>query len=483
MLGQVEQLVVRDAAPQEERQPRGDLQVAEGIGLLVLRQVDRLAVYPQQEVRVHQDALQPVLDARLEAAAFAAPRLVELQQRIPVAIGHRPAIRAAGDPRQDRRRAGAFLRGPGGLTDEDRPPAGSVRESAAERVRATDVDRADRGVVHVDLVVRQHAAALQRLPQPFRLPQLAHERHADHPRARGDRHAQLQPRVPGHLHVLFPLRVAREAGLAGAGVARRHRPAGSPAADLEPLQEPAVEADVELLRPAHAHDVVLVLPAEPHADDVFAVDGEVVRHGDAAARAEGQVLALAVVLHDVQGNLERLEAGRGRRQARGEPRDLARDRQVALQVDARDREHVGEVVEAAVGGLVARQQRPDVEAARVERDQVAQRVGVLRAVQAVDGADAARLRVGRPGPVELGLQRSGHGVVRLHVGARPSGRRHGAGAQLLGDAFPHLGMVARPAGVEPFEHEPAGAQALAVAAHAVTFDERAGRAAGSLYGR
>ena len=33
-------------------------------------------------------------------------------------------------------------------------------------------------------------------------------------------------------------------------------------------------------------------------------------------------------------------------------------------------------------------------------------------------------------------------------------------------------------GVEPFEHEPAGAQALAVAAHAVTFDERAGSLAG-----
>ena len=189
----------------------------------------------------------------------------------------------------------------------------------------SDLDRADGGMIHVDLDVCQHPAALQRLRQTFRLPQFPHERHPDHPRSRLHRHAELQISVAADLHVFLPAHVPGEARLTGAGVARRGRPALSPPADGEALQQPAVETDIELLRPAHAHDVVLVLPAEPHPDDVLAVDRKVVAHRDAAARSKRQILALAVVLHDVQRNLERLDPGRGRRQARCQPRRLPRN--------------------------------------------------------------------------------------------------------------------------------------------------------------
>ena len=70
-----------------------------------------------------------------------------------------------------------------------------------------------------------HAAALQRLRQAFRLPQLPHERHADDVRARLDRHADFEPGVAAELHVLFPLGIAGKARLAVAGVTGRRGPA------------------------------------------------------------------------------------------------------------------------------------------------------------------------------------------------------------------------------------------------------------------
>ena len=352
-------------------------------------------------------------------------------------------------------------------------------------MRPADPDRADGGMIHVDLVVRQHPAALQRLRQSFGLPQLPHERHADHPRSRFHRHAELQVRVAGDLHVLFPAHVPGEAGLAGAGVAGRGRPALRSPPDHEALQQPAIEPHVELLRPAHAHDVVLVLPAELHPDDVFAVDREVVANCHAAARAERQILALAVVLHDVQRNLERLDPGRGRRQAGCEPRRLPRYREVAFQMDSGDGEDVGEVVEAAVRRLVTRQQRLHVEAARVQCDQVTQGVAVFRAVEAVDGADAARARIGGPRPIELGLEPAGHRVIGLGVRAGPPRRRHRSRPQLFDDTFPYVRMVARPRGVQIVERQPGRTDPRVVAADAIGFEERPGgrRGRGSLSGR
>ncbi len=125
---------------------------------------------------------------------------------------------------------------------------------------------------HVNLIVGQHSAALQRLPETFGLPELPHERHADGVRTRRHSRADLQPGVRAGLHVGFPFRIAGKPGLAVAGVACRSRSALGVAAHSEPFQKRAIETDIELLRPAHAHDVVLVLPAEANLDQVLAVD-------------------------------------------------------------------------------------------------------------------------------------------------------------------------------------------------------------------
>ena len=183
------------------------------------------------------------------------------------------------------------------------------------RVRAANWHRYHRRIAHVDLIVGQHAAALLRLGQALRLPQLAHERHADDMGTGRNGDAHLQARVAGQLHVGLPLGRAGEARFAVPGVAGGGRGAGGGAADREPLQQPAIEADIELLGPAHAHQVVLVLPAQPDRDPILAVDRELVGNRHPAARAEREIVVLAVVLHHVQGNLEGVE----RRARDGEP--------------------------------------------------------------------------------------------------------------------------------------------------------------------
>ncbi len=105
-------------------------------------------------------------------------------------------------------------------------------------------------------------------------------------------------------HVLLPLRVAL---LAGARVAHRRGLAGRVTTDREAALERPVEPDVHLLGPPHAHEVVLPVGAQTHTDQILAVDGEVEGHRDAPARPERQVLALPLVLNDVERDLERLD--------------------------------------------------------------------------------------------------------------------------------------------------------------------------------
>ena len=113
------------------------------------------------------------------------------------------------------------------------------------------------------------------------------------------------------------LAVARVAGARGSALgAAPHR---------ESLQQLAVEPDIELLGPTHAHQVFLILPAQTHLDLIFATDGKVMPCRDPAPGPKRQVFTLPIVLHDVLRNLERLERRTRRRQTRGEPRHLPGD--------------------------------------------------------------------------------------------------------------------------------------------------------------
>jgi hypothetical protein len=61
------------------------------------------------------------------------------------------------------------------------------------------------------------------------------------------------------------------------------------------------------LRPAHAHDVVLILPSQANRDRVLAINRKVIANRHAAARSKRQVFALLIVLDDMQRNLESID--------------------------------------------------------------------------------------------------------------------------------------------------------------------------------
>ena len=132
------------------------------------------------------------------------------------------------------------------------------------------------------------------------------------------------------MHVLFPFQIPDD-------FSRPRQRSGQTrrlAAHRESANAFAVDTDVDLLRGAHSHDVIVSLTTQAHPDDVFAIERKVVANSHAAARPEWQVFADPDVLIQNLGNRVLSEAGNGahRRVSDGEPADLAGCRHVAFQV-------------------------------------------------------------------------------------------------------------------------------------------------------
>ena len=137
-----------------------------------------------------------------------------------------------------------------------------------------------------------------------------------------------------------------------------------------------------------------------------ASSGKVCGDEQAAARAERQPLDVLVVRPLAGrrvGDLRR----RRRAIAHGLAADLHRRRDVALHERRRHGERFGDVVEAFVR-VVGRQQRLDVD---VDRQQIADGVGVLGAVQAMERR-RVEVRARRVGAIEPRLERGGERVER-----------------------------------------------------------------------
>src|SRR6266568_9416990 len=109
MLGQGEQLVVGDAAPQKERETGGEFQVAEAIDGAG-RAARRIALNAEQEVRGNQDGSQRLFDAVIEIA-FAAAGTIEGHEGTDVGISNRAAESATTYRGQNFARARFFVAG------------------------------------------------------------------------------------------------------------------------------------------------------------------------------------------------------------------------------------------------------------------------------------------------------------------------------------------------------------------------------------
>src|SRR5687768_16766313 len=120
----LEQLVVRNAAPQEERQARRELEIADAVDAAG-RNVRRLFLDAVDEARRDEHAGQRDLNAGLEVPRRA-PLPVKRHQRVEVRAGHGAAVRAPRDRRQDVLRARLFFRRGRGPADEDATTAWRV---------------------------------------------------------------------------------------------------------------------------------------------------------------------------------------------------------------------------------------------------------------------------------------------------------------------------------------------------------------------
>ena len=121
--------------------------------------------------------------------------------------------------------------------------------------------------------------------------------------------------------------------------------------------------------------------------------------------------------------------------ADGHRADALRGGDVALEQERRRSQRGGDVVEAEVGP-VARQPVRDVD---VEREQIANRVRILAAVQAMHHV-AARRAAALPGTIERSGEPGREADVLAFGRVRHALRRHGARAQLAEHAFPGVGL-------------------------------------------
>ena len=164
---------------------------------------------------------------------------------------------------------------------------------------------------------------------------------------------------------------------------------------MDPLAVDGELHVVRILEPAHD---VQIGPIELHLEAVLAVERKRVTNLNPADGAERQAVEM-LILREVLPNAVGLAARRDARVADRQGADLLGRRQVALLQRRRHAEHVRDIVEA-VRRIVGRQHRRDV---HVDRQHVADRVGVLRAVQAVQHRTAGIGVRGRR-PIELPLQ-------------------------------------------------------------------------------
>ena len=432
-VGQRPQLFVGRRPPQEERQARGEVGVAQAVA--AARRVDRRALKAQHEVRTGEHRLERGPHPRLEAAGGRA-LVEERQQPVDVARGQGPPVRLAAQPRDDAARAGPRLGRLGRTAREDAPAArgfGQARDlvGPADDEVADVRQRGDAGPARAAARERPVVGADQVLVGAVGPPDEG-GRHPVRPRPHEDRR-----RRGGHAAPAVGVHAA-----VGVVVQQGH-----------PL---AVDRDVDVL------DAGVGPRGERQLEDVLGVGGEDVVGDEAAPGAVGGALDVVPrMLRHVLGVGVGVVDGPAAGLADGEPADGARRVQIRLEQRRRQRLRIGDVVEVGAH----RVERQPVAGVDVEGQQVADGPGVLGAVEALEGP-AAGVGGDAGSLVELVLEGLGQGAEISRVGPARPGRRHHARAQLSHHRLGDLGVVGRRRRVEPLQRQVAAPRSVVVAGDA-----------------
>ena len=112
------------------------------------------------------------------------------------------------------------------------------------------------------------------------------------------RDAHLKTRI-GRVHV--DLELGRSLRVAGESL--RHGHAFRLAAHREAFDADSVQPDIDLVRLAHADDVVVELPPQLNFDRVIAIQRKVVTDQRAALRSKRQVVAHLIILYQELGRI------------------------------------------------------------------------------------------------------------------------------------------------------------------------------------
>src|SRR5262249_48322197 len=277
----VDQLIVRYAAPEEERQPRSELEIGNFVRLTV-RHIRRHAFGADQELRARQETPQREFDTVFETPQLPA-FLIKVRQRLEVLRARWTPVGAARKGRQDLLRAPLFLSSSGRMAGEDLPKTLRVFRTLRTEWPGDSKESNDRIILQLG-----DGVVVERLPLKFlhdieagaivRL----EKRHADDVRAGFDRNRDIDRAVVFALHAL---------GQSDADVVQQFHPF-------------AIDEKFELFTRHVGADAEIL-----NGEFVLSIGREVMVNQHSAARAERQSFNV-VGLADIAG---RDVAGFGRR--------------------------------------------------------------------------------------------------------------------------------------------------------------------------
>ena len=411
---QVQQRLVGNAAPEKEGQARGELHVADRVGS-ACPQAGGIAFDSVQEGRAGQDTRDPGANARVEVAAALARLLVERDRRLHIRCRDRSAIGAARQVGEDPGGARELLLRHLRLTHEDQVAAWRGADPR-HAVGAFDAHGLQPRLAanHVYFL----AVAQGGLPHVLRLrrPLSPGEAHVMRTCGHGDTagHARVDERAR-LVHVLCLDFVVLEA------------------ADLRGIHLRTVNRDDEGVRQIVALNsgvAFLHSPDQPPGELVFAVGRKHMTDHGAAACPERQAVDVPF-LGEFAADRILDRPGHHVRIAHRLRADALRRGQIPLEQEWRRVQRGRDVVEAEVRA-VARQQPGHVD---VERQQIANRVAVFSAVQAMHDV-AARTAPPHPRAVERSGQPAGKSHIVGFGRVRHALGRHRAHTQFTEHALP-----------------------------------------------
>jgi hypothetical protein len=231
----------------------------------------------------------------------------------------------------------------------------------------------------------------------------------------------------------------------------------------------AVEQDLQLVRLLQALNVLVAVPGQADLDLVVAVLGEVVRDQGSAARADRQSFDV-LFLGDVRPDPDRVAARRATGASHGQAADLLRRGEVAIQQRGREVAH-RHVIEPATGLVVGKKRRR----IDVERQEVADGVLVLGAVEPSEGVGPAGLRMLGGRAVEGVCEQSDERVVLPPRGTNFSQGRHLACAQFPDGLLPGGRVAGDVLRTQDVERQPRFPIVAVVAGCAIKIHELADR--------